>query len=526
MDRPKPVILAILDGWGVAPPSKSNAISQAKTPVMDSLISGYPSMTLQASGQAVGLPWGEMGNSEVGHLTIGSGKIIYQSFPRITQSIWDKSFFENKALLQATSHAKKKRSALHLLGLVSSGGVHSYIEHLYALLELAKKEKIKKVYIHVILDGRDTPRDSGKNFVSRLKERIDGLGVGEIASISGRFWAMDRDNRWERIQAAYLAMTQGKSEKTYEDPIKAIEESYQDNVFDEEFVPTVITKNGEPVAKIKDKEAVIFFNFRSDRARQLTKAFVLPGFEKFTRAKYLEDFCFVTMTEYDPDLPIEVAFRSEKIEKPLAKIISDAELKQLRIAETEKYAHITYFFNGGQEEAFPGEERVMIPSPKVTNYDQKPEMAVKEVTKAVVKGILSNKYDFICINFANPDMVGHTGNLEGTIKAVESIDQSLGEIKDALLTQGGVMLVTADHGNAEELTNLQTGSIEKEHTTNPVPFIAVGQEWEGKNIGLAETIGSDLSLVPPQGLLADIAPTILKIMNLPIPEDMVGRPLV
>ncbi len=317
MNRPKPVILIILDGWGIAPPSAGNAITQAKTPVMNSLIASFPALTLQAAGQTVGLPWGKMGNSEVGHLTIGSGKIIYQNFPRITQSIWDKSFFDNPAFLKAVEQVKKKKSALHLLGLVSSGGVHSYIEHLYALLELAKKEKIKKVYIHAILDGRDAPRDSGKNFISRLKERMQGLEIGEIATLIGRFWAMDRDNRWERTREAYFALTRGQAKETAADPLKAIEKFYQNGIYDEEMLPTVITKDGEPVAVIKDNDAVIFFNFRSDRARQLTKAFVLPGFNKFYRPRYLSNLCFVTMTEYDDDLPVEAAFKSEKIASAL-----------------------------------------------------------------------------------------------------------------------------------------------------------------------------------------------------------------
>lgn len=524
----KPVVLVILDGWGVAPDAPGNAITQAKLPNFKKYIATYPAMTLMASGESVGLMWGEIGNSEVGHTNLGSGFIFYQTCPRISKAIADGAFYKNEAFLKTIEHVKKNRSKLHIMGLVSSGGVHSHIEHLFGLLELAKREKIKEVYIHIFLDGRDTIYNSGKGFVQELLDKVKELGIkAKIASLSGRFYAMDRDNHWERIEKAFKAMALGESDMKASDPIKAIEQSYKNKVYDEEFVPTVIVERDKPIAKIEDNDGIIFFNFRSDRARQISECFILPDFSKFERGVNYKKIFFCGMYLYDKDLPLDtVAFYPSEIKEPLAKVLSDAKLKQLHIAETEKYAHVTYFFNGGQEDPFPGEDRIVIPSPRVASFAEKPEMSALKVTDAVVKAISENKYDFIVINFANPDIVGHTSDLKATIRAVEIADKCLGKIVTLVLSKNGVVLVTADHGNAEELQNIKTGEIDKEHSTNPVPFIIIGNEWEGKNVGLPDTVGNDLSLVQPSGILADIAPTILNIMGVKKPEDMTGTSLI
>lgn len=520
MSRPKPVVLIILDGFGIAPPSRANAISLAKTPNFDKYASNYPVMPLSASGEAVGLSWGEMGNSQVGHLSLGAGFIPYQNLPRINKAILDGSFFKNEAFLKAIEHIKQKNSRLHLMGLVSSGGVHSYNEHLYALLELAKNQGVKEVFIHAFLDGRDTPYNSGINFVAKLNAKIKEIGVGQLATLSGRFYAMDRDNRWERVEMAYRAIVDGQAKDIFADPIKAIEMSYAHQVYDEEFVPVIIDKAGN----IRDRDAVIFFNFRADRARQLTKTLVLPGFEKFDRP-YMPNLLMVTMTEYETDLPVTVAFRQMTVDTPLAKVVSDAGLKQLHIAETEKYAHVTYFFNGGQETIFPGEQRILIPSPQVLSYDQKPAMSAREITSRVTQSIKEGGYDFIVINFANPDMVGHTGNIQAAVEAIELLDSLIGEIVDISLSYNGVVLITADHGNVEDMYDMQTGEIDKEHTSNPVPFFVVGSDYAGKSV-LSGTTGLDLSRVTPVGVLADVAPTIIKILGLKKPPDMTGSSLI
>ncbi|MBI4653185.1 2,3-bisphosphoglycerate-independent phosphoglycerate mutase [Candidatus Kuenenbacteria bacterium] len=522
----KPLVLIILDGWGIAPPSRGNGISLAKTPNFDKYITTYFSAVLQASGEAVGLPYGEMGNSEVGHLNLGAGKIIFQNLPRINRSILDGSFFNNQIFLEACSHIKKNNSSLHLLGLVSNGGIHSFNEHFFALLELTKKEKVNQVFIHPFLDGRDTSYDSGLNFIKELQEKINQIGLGKIASLSGRFYAMDRDNHWDRIKKAYLAMTEGQSEKKFNDPIEAIQHSYNQNIFDEEFLPTVLLdENKKPIAKIQDKDAIIFFNFRSDRARELTQAFVLPDFEKFKRTTDFKNLYFATMTEYEKGLPVKIAFPSEEIKNPLSRILSDVGLKQLHIAETEKYAHVTYFFNGGKEQPFWGENNIVIPSPQVFSYAEKPEMSALEVTKKLIQEISKDEYNFIVCNFANADMVGHTGNLKAVIKSIEYLDQCLKKIVDQILSKNGIILITADHGNAEEVINLYTGEIDKEHSTNPVPFILIGKQWEGEAVKLGR-ISPDLSDLIPTGVLADIAPTILKIINIPEPEEMTGNSLI
>lgn len=514
----RPLVLIVLDGWGVAPKNRGNAIMLAKTPAWDRMLRTYPSVTLQASGESVGLPWGEMGNSEVGHMNIGAGKIIFRSLPRINRAIIDGSFFSRPAFLEAIAHAKKTGGSLHFVGLLSSGGIHSFNEHLYALLELAAKEGIKDLLLHVILDGRDTPHNSGEAFVAKLEEKCKELSVGKIATIAGRFWAMDRDNRWDRIEKAYRAMAAGISDETYTDALLAVRTSYGRGVYDEEFVPTVLTTSGgKPRGTVKDGDSVIFFNFRADRARELTKAFVLPGFEKFPR-EYRKDLTFVTMTEYEQNLPVIVAFAPEVVSTPFAKVLSDLGEKQLHVAETEKYAHVTFFFNGGREDAFPGETRVLVPSPSVSSYDQKPDMSAREVTERTVGELAKGDYSFVIVNYANPDMVGHTGNIPATIKAIETIDVQLERLTSTVLNIGGVAAITADHGNAEEKLNLTTGFINKEHTANPVPFVLVGREWEGRG-----RTSPDLSSVTPSGLLADIAPTLLDLEGLPKPPEMTGR---
>jgi 2,3-bisphosphoglycerate-independent phosphoglycerate mutase len=522
----KPVVLVILDGWGIAPPSRGNPISIARTPMFDSLIDSFPTMALQASGEAVGLPWGEMGNSEVGHLNMGAGRIVYQNLPRISKAISDGSFFTNQAFLGAAEHIKKHKSRVHLVGLVSTGGVHSSLDHLFALLTFCQQQKIRDIYIHAILDGRDTPPQSGVNFITKLQDKIKELKVGAIATISGRYYAMDRDNRWDREEKAYNAMTAGVAARTGSDPISILEKSYKEGNYDEEFFPAVITAKNKPVAVIKDYDAVVFFNFRPDRARQLTTAFVLPGFEKFRRPAYLKDLFFVTMTEYDKDLPVVVAFPPENIAVPVGKVLSDAGLRQLHIAETEKYAHVTYFFNGGREEPFSGQDNILVPSPSVATYDQKPAMSAFELTDRLVKEINKGKHDFIVVNYANVDMVGHTGNVQATVEGVEAVDQCLNKLIKTVLPLNGLLFITADHGNGEELLNLQTAAMDKEHSVNPVPFIAIGENWRGQTLYKDMIVEHDLSMLQPTGILSDITVTVLEYMGLQAPSEMTGHNLL
>jgi 2,3-bisphosphoglycerate-independent phosphoglycerate mutase len=410
------------------------------------------------------------------------------------------------------------------MGLCSPGGVHAHIDHLYALLKLCQSQDFHQVAVHAFLDGRDTIFNSGLGFITELEQKIKEVGLGAIATLSGRYYAMDRDNRWDRIQKAFDAMTLGQGQ-TAESAVDVVKKSYAAGVYDEEIVPTVIQKGGAPVATIKSGDAAIFFNYRPDRAREMTKALALPDFDKFPRTA-LQDFRLITMTEYEKDLPVEVAYPPQTVETCLARVISDAGFRQLHIAETEKYAHVTFFFNGMREDEYPGEDRVIIPSPRVSSYDAVPEMSTPQITDRIVKEIAGGQYDFMVANFANPDMVAHTGNMEATIKAHESVDVALGKITDAALAVGGVVMITADHGNSEEVTNLTTGAIDKEHSTNPVPFIIIGKQYEGLRAPTGDVIGGDLSLTPPVGMLADVAPTILKIMELKPPPEMVGRPLV
>lgn len=522
----KPVALIICDGWGVAPDSEGNAITRAKTPNFQKYLKNYPAMTLHASGVEVGLLFGEIGNSEVGHLNIGAGRVYYQSCPRINQAIADGSFFTNPGLLQAIEHAKTNKSTLHLIGLLSNGNVHASTEHLYALLELCKRNKLgKQVAVHVILDGRDCTYNSGLEFVQALETKMTDLGVGAIASVSGRFYALDRDNRWERVEKAYRAMAEGKSDASFSDPVEAIKASYEQKVYDEEFVPTVITRNGKPVATVHAGDAAIFFNFRPDRARELTKALVLPGFDKFARP-YVNDFQFITMMEYEKDLPVTVAFAPQVIRNSLAEVVSNAGLKQFHAAETEKYAHVTFFLNGTIEEPFPGEDRVLVPSPQVVSYATVPAMSAVEVTKEVIKALNKKKYDLFVLNYANADMVGHTGDVSATSLGIEAIDNCLGQVVEQVLAQGGVAVITADHGNAEEVKNLQTGEIDKEHSTNPVPLLIIGKDFLGQAGPGGDAPEGDLSLLPPAGVLADVAPTVLKLMGLDQPPEMTGTALI
>lgn len=525
VQRPKPVVVCICDGWGIAPDHEGNAITRGYTPNFDKFTREYPVMTLLASGTEVGLSFGEMGNSEVGHLNIGAGRVYYQTFPRIQKSIDDKSFFENQALRGATAHVSAHKSALHIIGLMSRGNVHASLDHAFAALELAKKQKIKKVFVHVILDGRDATKDSGIDFVTELEQKMKELKVGKIASISGRYFALDRDNRWDRVEKAYIAMALGAAQNSVTDPLQAIKDSYAQGVYDEEFIPTVITKSQKPIGAIQANDACIFLNFRPDRARQLTKAFVLPGFNKFNRP-YIENLYFATLTEYEKELPVAVAFPPDVVHNCLAETIAAAGMTQFHIAETEKYAHITFFLNGTVEDPFPNEERKIIPSPQVPSYDQAPEMSAFEIAKEAVRAIESDQYDVIFMNFANADMVGHTGEFDATKKGIEAIDKCFGLITDHVLAHGGVFIMTADHGNAEQCINLQTGEKDKEHTNNPVPFIVVGNQYQGVAGPSGDPPDGDLSLLPPVGVLADVAPTVLRILGIPQPPEMTGRSLL
>jgi 2,3-bisphosphoglycerate-independent phosphoglycerate mutase len=520
----QPTVLIVIDGFGVAPDSDGNAITQAKTPNYDRFIRTYPTMTLRASGEEVGLNWGDMGNSEVGHLSIGAGRVYYQTFPRINRAMEAGEFAQEEGFLGAIEHVKKHKSRLHLVGMVSKGGIHSMDTHCHALLELAAQQGVKDVFVQAILDGRDTVYNVAPDFITELQNKMTELGVGKIASMSGRYYAMDRDKRWDRVEKAYNAMVKGEGELA-EDPIEAIKASYMKEVYDEQFVPTVMTEGGQPVGLVQENDAVIFFNFRPDRMRQIAKAFVLPSFEGFERVQ-VPNLYPVTMAEYEKGLPVEVAFPPQVIENCLAQVISNAGLTQLHIAETEKYAHVTFFLNGTKEDPFPGEDRVIIPSPKVASYDQAPEMSARAITDRVLSEMRENKYDFIVMNFANPDMVGHTGDVEAAKKGLAVVDECLGKIADETLARNGRMFVTADHGNSEEMKNLRTGERYKEHATNPVPFLIISKDYEGQPSIAGEVPDGDLSLMTPIGMLADVAPTILATMGLEQPPEMTGQPLI
>ncbi|MCI5919479.1 MAG: 2,3-bisphosphoglycerate-independent phosphoglycerate mutase [Roseburia sp.] len=507
----KPTVLMILDGYGLNEKTEGNAIAQAKTPVMDGLMKDYPYVKGYASGLAVGLPDGQMGNSEVGHLNMGAGRIVYQELTRITKEIEDGDFFKNEALLDGMKNVKENNSALHLYGLLSDGGVHSHITHLYGLLEMAKKEGIENVYVHCFLDGRDTAPTSGKGFVEELEAKMKEIGVGQIASISGRYYAMDRDNRWDRVEKAYNALTKGEGE-TAASAVAALDASYAKDVTDEFFVPTVITKDGKPVATVNDNDTIIFFNFRPDRAREMTRAFCADEFDGFDRGAR-KNVTYICFTEYDVTIPNkEVAFKKVELKNTFGQFLAANGLKQARIAETEKYAHVTFFFNGGVEEPNEGEDRILVKSPKVATYDLQPEMSAPEVCDKLCTAIRSDKYDVIIINFANPDMVGHTGIMEAAVKAVETVDTCVGKAVDALKEVGGQMFICADHGNAEQLVDYETGAPFTAHTTNPVPFILVNAD---ESYTLREN-----------GCLADIIPTLIELMGMKQPEEMTGKSLL
>ncbi len=507
----KPVVLMILDGYGLNDNCDHNAVCEGRTPVMDQLMSQCPFVKGNASGLAVGLPDGQMGNSEVGHLNMGAGRIVYQELTRITKSIQDGDFFDVPEFLQAVENCKKNHSALHLWGLVSDGGVHSHNTHIYGLLELAKRNGLDKVYVHCFLDGRDTPPASGKGFVEELEAKMKEIGVGKVASVMGRYYAMDRDNRWDRVERAYNALTKGEG-KTAVSAADGIQASYDAEVNDEFVEPVVVVEDGKPVAVVNDHDSVIFFNFRPDRAREITRAFCDDEFKGFAREKRL-DLTYVCFTDYDDTIANKlVAFKKESIVNTFGQYLADHNMTQARIAETEKYAHVTFFFNGGVEEPNKGEDRILVPSPKVATYDLQPEMSAPAVCDKLVEAIKSGKYDVIIINFANPDMVGHTGIEDAAIKAIETVDACVGRTVDAVKETDGILFICADHGNAEQLVDYETGTPFTAHTTNPVPFILVNADPSFK--------------LREGGCLADIAPTLIELMGMEQPKEMTGKSLL
>lgn len=537
---PKPVVLLVLDGWGVGPDNAGNAIMRANTPNIDRYWYSFPHTHIKASGEAVGLPRGEDGNTETGHLNIGAGRIVYQDLPRINMAIADGSFFTNEAFRRAISHIQNNQSTLHLMGLVGAGGVHSNIEHLYALLNFCQQNKLERVYVHGFTDGRDSPPTSGLNYVKQVMETCQNLGVGRVASLMGRYYAMDRDRRWERIEKAYNALTLGGS-RCVKDPLSALQEQYNQNITDEFIEPINVCDDNGPLL-VNDNDAVIFFNYRIDRPRELTRAFVQPDFEQglqeiafdpytekyektniqkdsdqgptFQRQKILQNLYFTTMTRYEENLPIDVAFPPQHIKKPLGKLFAEKGLRQLRITETEKERFVTYYMNGQDDSFYPGEDRVILPSKGVKSYDEAPEMSAREITHELIARVQQDLYDVVIANICNGDMVGHTGNLEAAITACEVVDEVVGQIVNAVYQKGGVVLITADHGNVEEMINNKTGQVDTEHSIYPVPLLIIGKAFDNKPIML------------PTGILADVAPTMLQIMGVPKPESMTGRSLL
>jgi 2,3-bisphosphoglycerate-independent phosphoglycerate mutase len=537
---PRPAVLLILDGWGIGPNYAGNAIARANTPNMDRLWASFPHTQLSASGQAVGLPHGEDGNTETGHLNIGAGSIVYQDLPRINMAIADGSFNVNTAFLNSFEHMKKNGTAIHIMGLVGAGGVHSNIEHLYALLNLCKLNGISNVYIHAFTDGRDSPPTGGAGYVKTLVEFCEKIGVGRVASIMGRFYAMDRDKRWERVEKAYNCLTLGDGIKTA-DPVQAIQDQYAKGTTDEFMEPTNITLEDGSVPLIQDGDSVIFFNYRIDRPRELTKAFVKRDFETgpmyegfdpyaikyegthltknaggpmFTRRKVLNNLYFVTMTMYEDKLPVDIAFPPQFVRNPICKVLAQHGLHQLRMSETEKERFVTYYMNGQKEEIYPGEDRIILPSKGAKSYDQVPEMSAREITAHMIQQIRRDLYDVIICNFANADMVGHTGNLQAAVKGIEILDNCVGQIVQEVVNKGGVVFITADHGNAEEMINMSSGEVDTEHSIYPVPFMIIGKKFMGQNMML------------PSGILADVAPTMLSVMGIQKPETMTGRALL
>lgn len=507
----KPTVLMILDGYGLNDKTEANAVAEANTPVMDGLMKEYPFVKGYASGLSVGLPDGQMGNSEVGHLNMGAGRIVYQDLTKITKMIQDGDFFQNPELLKACKNAKDNDSALHLYGLLSDGGVHSHITHLYGLLELAKKQGLEKVYVHCFLDGRDTPPASGKGYVEALEEKMKEIGVGKVATVMGRYYVMDRDNRWDRVELAYKAMVKGQG-VAVDSAVEAVANSYADDKTDEFVLPAVVMEDGAPVATIKDGDSIIFFNFRPDRAREITRTFCAEEFDGFDRGERVKT-TYVCFTEYDVTIPNKsIAFPKTEITNTFGEFLAAKGLKQARIAETEKYAHVTFFFNGGVEEPNEGEERILVKSPKVATYDLQPEMSAFTVCDKLCEAIRSDKYDVIIINFANPDMVGHTGVEAAAIKAVEAVDACVGKAVEAIKEVDGQMFICADHGNAEQLLDYETKAPFTAHTTNPVPFILVNADPKYK--------------LREDGVLADIAPTLIELMGLEKPQEMTGTSLL
>lgn len=538
----KSVILVVLDGFGIAPPGPGNAVTLANPRNFNSYLYSFPNTTLQVSGEAVGLPAKEVGNTEVGHINMGAGRIVYQDLPRINVSIADGNFYKNQAFLIGLEHLKKTGGKLHLIGLLGEGTVHSSMDHLYALLHFAKENQLLNVFIHAITDGRDSPPKSAGEIITRLEEKLKQLEIGKIASVLGRYYAMDRDRRWERTEKAYFCLTQGKGSNA-NSADEAIKNAYSRNITDEFIEPTVILQNSQPTALIQSGDAVIFYNYRIDRPRQLTKAFVLDNFEQdanksfffdpyavkyykshlpheeivippFKRGEKIKNLVFITMTQYEKNLPVNIAFPPTIVSLPIGRILSERGLFQLRMTESEKERFVTYYFNGLRESPFLKEERLIVPSPKVPAYDLKPEMSAYEITDLLIRKIYEERYSFVLVNFANADMVGHTGNIEASIKAVKSLDSCLEKIVQVTLNAGNTVLITADHGNVEQKINHLTGQISTEHTANPVPFIAINQELQGKFTRLQP------------GILADIAPTILALLGIPKPTEMTGRDLL
>ena len=512
--RPKPIVLTVLDGWGYRAETKGNAIALARKPHYDALLAKFPNTLIQTSGPSVGLPEGQMGNSEVGHMNIGAGRVVHMDITRIDLLVANKQLDQVALFQQAMERGRRQQ--LHFLGLLSDGGVHSHIQHLFALLEMAKRHKVERVFVHCFMDGRDTPPHSGRDFVRQLQQKLRELGTGQIATVVGRYYAMDRDNRWERIEQAYRAMVHGEAETRTSDPIAALTRSYEQDVTDEFVKPIVITDgqgaSEQPAGFIRDDDAVIFYNFRADRARQMTYALASPDFDKFADPTRPTNLFYVAMTQYDKNWPwLKYVIAPEKLEHILAQVFADLNYRNLRTAETEKYAHVTYFFNGGVEKPFSGEERILVPSPKVATYDLKPEMSAAGITDTVVKAIEKGEFDAIIMNYANADMVGHSGKLEAAIKAVEAVDAGLGTIYQALRSRGGCWIITADHGNAETMIDPVTGGPHTYHTTNPVPLILVGE-----NNGVQ---------LKPDGALRDIAPTLLGILGQSQPTEMTGADL-
>jgi 2,3-bisphosphoglycerate-independent phosphoglycerate mutase len=507
----KRILLIVLDGWGINKNKEGNAIMSAKAPVYKRLISDYPHTELKASGEAVGLPDGQMGNSEVGHLNLGAGRVVYQDSTRISKAIRDGDFFQNPVLLSAIRSVKESQSTLHLMGLLSDGGVHSRLDHIFAMFDLVKSQGVINVFFHAFLDGRDTPPSSALQYIRELEDYFTKIGIGKIASVSGRYYAMDRDKRWERIQKAYEAMVMAEGIRKYS-AVEAVQQSYEHNRTDEFMIPSVILDqtSNKPRATIRNGDAVIFCNFRSDRAREITRAMTDPEFQGFRRQTLPKLAAFVCLTTYDETFDLPVAFTPLRLTNILGEVLSKQGVRQLRIAETEKYAHVTFFFNGGEETPFSLEDRILVPSPRdVATYDRKPEMSAREITDKLVEHIASRQYGFILVNYANPDMVGHTGIVEAAQKAIEVLDECLGRVIQAASEEGMVVLITSDHGNVEMMFDPSTGQPHTAHTTDPVPFIAARKELKLRN----------------GGILADVAPTVLDLMGIPIPAEMTGSSL-